>query len=138
MKRLLPRALMAPAVLTLFLWMIVPLLMTLYFSFVNYNLLQPGEHAFAGIDLEVDVVEHGGSAEGMREIEEGEKRHETLHRAARRPARKPAFCGASCRHSADGEIHELHEWARIDGWGVGCYPRRLYGLRHGGASVIVF
>ena len=50
MKRLLPRALMAPAVATLFLWMIVPLLMTLYFSFVNYNLLQPGEHAFAGID----------------------------------------------------------------------------------------
>ena len=50
MKRLLPRALMAPAVATLFLWMIVPLLMTLYFSFVNYNLMQPGEHAFAGID----------------------------------------------------------------------------------------
>jgi sorbitol/mannitol transport system permease protein len=41
---------MAPAVATLFLWMIVPLLMTLYFSFVNYNLMQPGEHAFAGID----------------------------------------------------------------------------------------
>jgi len=50
MKRLLPRALMAPAVATLFLWMIVPLLMTLYFSFVNYNLMQPGEHAFAGLD----------------------------------------------------------------------------------------
>jgi sorbitol/mannitol transport system permease protein len=50
MKRLLPRALMAPAVLTLFLWMIVPLLMTLYFSFVNYNLMQPGERTFAGIE----------------------------------------------------------------------------------------
>ena len=50
MKRLLPRVLMAPAVLTLFLWMIVPLLMTLYFAFVNYNLMQPGEHAFAGIE----------------------------------------------------------------------------------------
>ena len=50
MKRLLPRALMAPAVATLFLWMIVPLLMTLYFSLVNYNLMQPGEHVFAGID----------------------------------------------------------------------------------------
>jgi len=45
-----PRALMAPAVVTLFLWMIVPLAMTLYFSFVNYNLMQPGEHPFAGID----------------------------------------------------------------------------------------
>lgn len=50
MKRLLPRALMAPAVLTLFAWMIVPLLMTLYFSFVSYNLMQPGEHPFAGLD----------------------------------------------------------------------------------------
>ena len=50
MNRLMPRSLMAPAVLTLFLWMIVPLAMTLYFSFVNYNLLQPGAHTFAGIE----------------------------------------------------------------------------------------
>lgn len=50
MNRLLPRALMAPAVLTLFLWMIVPLVMTLYFSFVSYNLMQPGAHPFAGIE----------------------------------------------------------------------------------------
>lgn len=50
MKRLLPRSLMAPAVITLFLWMIVPLLMTIYFSFVNYNLLQPGERTFAGLE----------------------------------------------------------------------------------------
>ncbi len=50
MNRLLPRALMAPAVLTLFLWMIVPLLMTLYFSFVSYNLMQPGDHPFAGLE----------------------------------------------------------------------------------------
>ncbi|HVR51194.1 MAG TPA: sugar ABC transporter permease [Pseudorhodoferax sp.] len=49
MNRLLPRALLAPAVFTLFLWMIVPLLMTLYFSFVSYNLMQPGEHPFAGL-----------------------------------------------------------------------------------------
>ena len=41
---------MAPAVLTLLLWMIVPLLMTLYFSFVNYNLMQPGEHPFVGLE----------------------------------------------------------------------------------------
>ena len=47
MTRFLPRVLMAPAVLTLFLWMIVPLVMTLYFSFVNYNLMQPGAHTFA-------------------------------------------------------------------------------------------
>lgn len=50
MNRLLPRSLMAPAVVTLFLWMIVPLLMTLYFSFVNYNLMQPGERTFAGLE----------------------------------------------------------------------------------------
>ena len=50
MTRFLPRVLMAPAVLTLFLWMIVPLVMTLYFSFVNYNLMQPGAHTFARLE----------------------------------------------------------------------------------------
>src|SRR5688572_28453 len=49
MTRLLPRALMAPAVVTLFLWMIVPLVMTLYFSVVHYNLMQPGDKSFAGL-----------------------------------------------------------------------------------------
>ena len=49
MNRLLPRALMAPAVIALVLWMIVPLLMTVYFSLVNYNLMQPGERNFAGL-----------------------------------------------------------------------------------------
>lgn len=49
MNRLLPRALMAPAVATLFLWMIVPLVMTLYFSLVRYNLMQPGEKTFLGL-----------------------------------------------------------------------------------------
>ena len=50
MKRFLPRALMAPAVVTLLLWMLVPLLMTIYFSFVNYNLMEPGERSFAGLE----------------------------------------------------------------------------------------
>ena len=49
MKRFLPRALMAPAVITLFLWMIVPLVMTLYFSVVRYNLMQPGPKDFLGL-----------------------------------------------------------------------------------------
>ncbi len=49
MTRLLPRALMAPAVVTLFLWMIVPLLMTIYFSLVRYNLMQPGAKDFIGL-----------------------------------------------------------------------------------------
>ena len=36
--------------LVLFLWMIVPLGMTLYFSVLNYNLLDPGNESFAGLD----------------------------------------------------------------------------------------
>ena len=49
MNRLLPRALMAPAVATLLLWMIVPLAMTVYFSVVRYNLMQPGPKDFLGL-----------------------------------------------------------------------------------------
>jgi len=44
------RVLLAPAVGSLFLWMIVPLVMTLYFSVIRYNLMEPGEHAFVGIE----------------------------------------------------------------------------------------
>ena len=36
------KAMLSPAVILLFLWMIVPLGMTLYFSFLRYNLLIPG------------------------------------------------------------------------------------------------
>jgi sorbitol/mannitol transport system permease protein len=49
MNRLLPRALLAPAVVTLFLWMIVPLAMSVYFSLVRYNLMQPGDKDFIGL-----------------------------------------------------------------------------------------
>jgi sorbitol/mannitol transport system permease protein len=49
MTRFLPRALMAPAVVTLLLWMVVPLAMTIYFSLVRYNLMQPGEKEFIGL-----------------------------------------------------------------------------------------
>ena len=49
-SRLMPRLLMAPAVASLFLWMIVPLVMTITFALMRYNLLQPGREAFAGID----------------------------------------------------------------------------------------
>ncbi len=48
--RMLPRLLLAPAVGTLFLWMIVPLVMTLYFSFIRFNLMQPDVTGFAGIE----------------------------------------------------------------------------------------
>lgn len=50
MNRFLPRALMAPAVATLFLWMIVPLVMTLYFSVIRYNLMQPEATGFIGLE----------------------------------------------------------------------------------------
>lgn len=49
MSRFIPRALLAPAVTTLFLWMIVPLAMTIYFSVIRYNLMQPGEGGFIGL-----------------------------------------------------------------------------------------
>jgi sorbitol/mannitol transport system permease protein len=42
--------LIAPSVIILFLWMIVPLGMTLWFSFQYYNLLGPAEGRFAGFD----------------------------------------------------------------------------------------
>lgn len=44
------RFMMAPAVLLLLAWMIIPLSMTLYFSFQRYNLLMPGMEYFTGFD----------------------------------------------------------------------------------------
>jgi sorbitol/mannitol transport system permease protein len=42
------RLMMSPAVILLFVWMIVPLVMTLYFSFLRYNLLMPGMEEWTG------------------------------------------------------------------------------------------
>ncbi len=42
------RLMISPAVLLLLGWMIVPLVMTVYFSFLRYNLLSPGATPFAG------------------------------------------------------------------------------------------
>jgi len=50
MNRLVPRLLLTPAVLTLFLWMIVPLVMTIYFSLIRYNLMQPDQSGFIGLE----------------------------------------------------------------------------------------
>lgn len=50
MNRFIPRILLAPAVLTLFLWMIVPLVMSIYFSVIRYNLLQPDQTGFIGLE----------------------------------------------------------------------------------------
>lgn len=43
------RLMMAPSVLLLLGWMIVPLVMTIYFSFLRYNLLMPGMEEYAGL-----------------------------------------------------------------------------------------
>jgi sorbitol/mannitol transport system permease protein len=50
MNRFLPRVLMAPAVISLFLWMIVPLVMTIYFSVIRFNLLSPEKTGFIGLE----------------------------------------------------------------------------------------
>jgi sorbitol/mannitol transport system permease protein len=42
--------LVAPSVIALLLWMIVPLVMTLWFSFQRYNLLNPNAQKFIGIE----------------------------------------------------------------------------------------
>ena len=44
------RILITPAVALLFVWMIVPLVMTIYFSTLNYNLLNPGSESFIGLE----------------------------------------------------------------------------------------
>jgi sorbitol/mannitol transport system permease protein len=50
------RALVAPSVILLFLWMIVPLLMTIYFSTLNYNLLDPDAKHFIGLGNYLDFL----------------------------------------------------------------------------------
>ena len=45
----LARFMMAPSVILLLIWMVVPLAMTLWFSFQNYNLLNPGNVSFGGL-----------------------------------------------------------------------------------------
>ena len=46
--RSMARAMMAPSVVALFIWMIVPLGLTLWYSFQHYNLLNPIISGFAG------------------------------------------------------------------------------------------
>jgi sorbitol/mannitol transport system permease protein len=48
--RRLGRLLLAPSVALLFIWMIVPLGMTIYFSSLHYDLLNPGSESFVGVE----------------------------------------------------------------------------------------
>jgi len=50
------RILVAPSVILLFLWMIVPLVMTLYFSTLNYNLLDVESRRFIGFGNYIDFL----------------------------------------------------------------------------------
>ena len=51
------RPLLWPSVIVLFLWMIVPLAMTIYFSVIRYNLLNPDISGFAGAENYVFLFE---------------------------------------------------------------------------------
>jgi len=42
------RTMISPAVILLLLWMIVPLSLTIYFSFLRYNLITPTGNPFVG------------------------------------------------------------------------------------------
>lgn len=44
------RFMISPAVILLLGWMIIPLSMTIYFSFLNYNLLMPGMQEWIGLE----------------------------------------------------------------------------------------
>ena len=48
--RRLGRLLLTPTVTLLLVWMIVPLAMTIYFSSLRYNLLNPGTEGFIGLE----------------------------------------------------------------------------------------
>src|SRR5262249_30199727 len=47
--RVLAKLSVAPSVTVLFLWMIVPLVMTIYFSFLHYNLMDTASTSFIGL-----------------------------------------------------------------------------------------
>ena len=42
------RLMIAPSVILLFVWMAIPLAMTLYFSFLHYNLMEPETQDWVG------------------------------------------------------------------------------------------
>src|SRR6266446_1841380 len=48
--QVLGRALLTPGVALLFVWMIVPLAMTIYFSTLHYSLLNPDSETFVGLE----------------------------------------------------------------------------------------
>jgi sorbitol/mannitol transport system permease protein len=58
-EKLLPRKLIAPALIFSIVLTQVPFLVTIYFSLMEWNLLKPQEKAFAGIDNYIYVFQTG-------------------------------------------------------------------------------
>jgi sorbitol/mannitol transport system permease protein len=50
MKRAMPRVLLTPAVVAIATISIIPLLITIYYAFVKFSLLAPGDHPFHGLE----------------------------------------------------------------------------------------
>ncbi|TNC51242.1 sugar ABC transporter permease [Rubellimicrobium rubrum] len=55
-SRVAARAMLSPTVLLLLIWMIVPLVLTLWFSFQRYNLLYPDRSGFIGLSNYLNFV----------------------------------------------------------------------------------
>ena len=55
----------SPSVLLLLGWMLVPLCMTVYFSFLRYNLLQPGATPFSDWENYYSTMSFEAEAQGV-------------------------------------------------------------------------
>ena len=75
---------MTPAIATLLLWMIVPLVMTIHFSVIRFSLMQPDQSGFIGLEnFEFFVTDPGfwpavlntDAAAGQRDGDHGRARH---------------------------------------------------------------
>jgi len=49
MKRIIPRTLLTPAVVAVSVISVIPLLITLFYAFVRYSMLDPSGHPFHGL-----------------------------------------------------------------------------------------
>jgi sorbitol/mannitol transport system permease protein len=58
-------AMVSPSVVVLLAWMIIPLSMTIYFSFIRYNLLYPGDEGFVGLENYYYFMTDAGFTAGL-------------------------------------------------------------------------
>ena len=99
------RIMMAPAVILLLGWMLVPLIMTLWFSFRNYLPLRGGDLGFAGFDNYVRFVSSSAFWPAVMATLIIVGRHAYYHRGFGRfacPVAGPADVGSGdCPHPCD-------------------------------------